>query len=574
MKIEKEIQDKICEWSSSPYDKETIQEIQNLVSQKNEKELSDRFYREIEFGTGGMRGVMAAGTNRFNRYTVAKATQGLSDYLKELNVSEKGVAIAYDSRNNSEFFAKTSAEVLAGNGIPVYFFQQPHPTPFLSFAVRKLKAAAGILITASHNPPEYNGYKVFFSDGGQILPPHDKNIIQKVEAVSNLSQVCFAGEKEKQALIHFMDNQIKKEYLDTIEKYLDKKAFTNSSISVIYTSLHGAGRDFVTELLNNRLKVNCELLEAQASFDGNFPTVKSPNPEEIEALSLAIKRAKSKTADLVLGTDPDADRLGIAVLHQNDFVLLNGNQLGAILLHYLLKNRKASPKNYVISTIVSSDIIHPICEEFKTAKEITLTGFKYIGGSITESEGIKDFLFGYEESFGFLIGDYVRDKDGISAAALVCEVAETLKKKNKTLVDYLNDIYAHYGIYQESLCSLTLKGKEGLNKISQIMEFFRKSPSKELFGFEIEKKMDLKEQTLLQNGKTIPYKEFPKSDVLVYYLKPYYKIAIRPSGTEPKIKFYTAINACKEKEKNQIMLKKELSEFENKILKGIETLLN
>ncbi len=564
-----EITQKIEEWTLPPYDKKTIKEIKGLINKNNTQELYNRFYKDLEFGTGGMRGVMVAGTNGMNAYTVAKATQGLANYLKELKKGQKGVAIAYDSRNNSYFFAKIAMQVLVGNKIPVYFFKKPHPTPFLSFAIRKLSASAGILITASHNPPEYNGYKVFFEDGGQILPPHDSNIINHIQNISSLKEVVWGCKKNEKKYLLVMNSFIEKAYYQKVEEFLDLKTFKNQKdFKVVYTSLHGAGLHFVKNLLKKRLKINLKTVKKQESFNGNFPTVSSPNPEEPQALQLAIKQAEKQGAHLVLATDPDADRLGVAVKTSQGYQLLNGNQLGVLMLDHLLKTRKIN-NSYVVSTIVSSDLIYDMAKEHNINYAITLTGFKYIGDVLNKEEYKKSFLFAFEESFGFLIGDYARDKDGVSAAALVCEMALKLKEENKTLMDALNSLYQKYGFYHENLNSFTLKGEDGLTKIKEIMEFFRKETQKELFGFPVLKVLDLKEQTLKEKKKLTPYTHFPKSDVLVFYLEPYYKLAVRPSGTEPKIKFYSALCKAKTTEPYNL-LKKSLIEFENKIIENLK----
>ncbi|OHD10208.1 MAG: hypothetical protein A2Y41_11955 [Spirochaetes bacterium GWB1_36_13] len=572
--MEKNILKRIEEWTKEPYDQKTREEIQNLADQKEEKILFDRFYREIEFGTGGMRGVMEAGLNRMNRYTVAKATQGLADYLDEIGFKDKGFAIAYDTRNNSRYFAEVTAEVLAGNHIKAYLFQKPYPTPFLSFVVRDLKLAGGVNITASHNPPEYNGYKVFFSDGGQVLPPHDKNIIQKVESINSFTEVKLPSEEDKKKYIILMDESLEESYLNKVEKYLDLSVFEKNkkSVKIVYTSLHGSGRDLMVKLLDKRLSVDFLLVSEQASLDGNFPTVKSPNPEEKAALDMAIQKARETKADLAIGTDPDADRMGVVVRHKDDYILLNGNQIGTIILYYLLTHRKIQKNHYAVSTIVSSDILSPMAEKYKIDKKITLTGFKYIGGVMTEEEGKNEFLFGYEESFGFLIGDHIRDKDGISSAGLLAEIAIFLKNEKISFWDYLLKIYDEFGIYVESLASLTLKGVEGQEKIKKIMDFFREKTKKNLFQYPIIEKLDLKTQKSYKNEKETDYKDFPSSDVLVYYLEPYFKMAVRPSGTEPKIKFYTAVNAYAKKDKDYNLLKKELQEFENYILENLKAI--
>lgn len=568
------IKKKIENWVLNPYNKELKEEVEKLIENKEEDTLYDCFFKDLEFGTGGMRGVMQAGLNRMNAYTVAKATQGLANYLKIIGKDNQSVAVAFDTRNNSAYFARVSAEVLAANNIKVLLAPKPMPTPFLSFAVRQTLSAAGILITASHNPPEYNGYKVFFEDGAQILPPHDKNIIAEVNKIESVSHIQNFN-SSKESYIQSISKNLENDYLDAVKNCIDLNQFSKASkLKVVYTPLHGTGKELMSNLLEKHLKVDFNLLEEQASFDGNFPTVKSPNPEETEALSMAISKAKELNADLVFGTDPDADRLGVVAKHKSDYILLNGNEVGTIAMHYLLSTRKL--KNpYICSTIVSSDIILPICKKFSANADITLTGFKYIGESITKNEGNPNlnFLFGYEESYGFLIGNYIRDKDGISAAALLCEIALFLQKQDKTLIDYLDDIYKEYGFYKESLRSFTLKGERGSLEIEKIMRFLRLRSQDNLFSYPILKKQDYLEQWEYNpNRGKQKMDQLPISNVLVFYLAPHYKIAIRPSGTEPKIKFYFALNSIKE-DISKIELKNKLQNFENTIISEIEKII-
>ncbi len=573
MVLTDKINQSISEWLAPPFDEATINEVKKLIDENNTKELYERFYKDLDFGTGGMRGIMSAGVNRMNKYIVAKATQGLANYLKELNIESQGVVVASDTRNNSDLFRKTAASVLAANKIKVYFFDTPYPTPILSFAVRKLNAASGILITASHNPPEYNGYKVFFDDGGQILPPHDEKIIEHVRNVKNMKEVKFADEHKATEYIKVLDEQVANQYLSKVGEFLNPSNIVAHNLKVVYTSLHGTGRDFVKKLIKDQLKVDLLMVEEQKAFDGNFPTVKSPNPEDPEALEMAINLAKENGADLVFGTDPDADRLGVVVKHNEEYLLINGNELGVIMLHYLLENRKIEKNSFIMSTIVSTDIIHEFSKKYNVEAKISLTGFKYIGEAITANENKKKYLFGFEESFGFLIGDYIRDKDGISAAALICEIASFLKSKNRSVFDYLLEIYEEFGFFTERLASLSLKGAEGKEQIQQIMDFFRNSKEETLFGYSILKKLDLKEQTCTKNGQVEKYIQFPKSNVLVYYLAPNFKIAVRPSGTEPKIKFYFALNNVKAEKKDYLKLKNELVEFETIIIDNIKSII-
>lgn len=534
------------EWLSERYDEATRTEVKNLL-ENNEKELIDSFYRDLEFGTGGLRGIMGVGTNRMNIYTVAKATQGLCTYLKKefKNLPEIKAAVAHDSRNNSKLFAETTAKIFAANGIKVYLFDALRPTPELSFAIRHFQCQSGVVVTASHNPKEYNGYKAYWNDGGQVVPPHDKNIIAEVER-TNISDVKFSGNEN---LIIPIGKEIDEIYTDKIRALslsadLVKKY---NDIKIVYTPIHGTGVTLVPLVLKKYGFTNIINVPEQDISDGNFPTVKSPNPEESAALSMAIEKAKATGADLVMATDPDADRVGIAVRdNSGNFMLLNGNQTGSLLIYYLLnkwkENGKLTGKEYVVKTIVTTDLIVRIAEKFKVEYYDVLTGFKYIAEIIKQNEGKKTFIGGGEESYGYLAGEFVRDKDAVMACALIAEAAVWAKAKSKSLYDLLLDIYLEYGFYKEGLVNVTKKGKEGQEEIQAMMENFRKNPPKKLDGLDIIALYDYNAQKIndLKTGATKEI-NLPKSNVLQFLTSDGSKVTVRPSGTEPKIKFYFSV---------------------------------
>lgn len=513
-----------------------------LLSVTDEKEIEDRFYRFLEFGTGGLRGVIGAGTNRINRYTVRRATEGLANYLIENvdNAKEKGVVIAYDSRQMSPEFAEAAAGVLARNGIKVHLFQELRPTPMLSFAVRYLKAASGIVLTASHNPPEYNGYKVYGEDGGQIPPMVADGILEAINRVENELTIEFVsqGEGIEKGLIHLLDEEIDAAYTESLlslslqSESVKKVA---DDFRIVFTPLHGTGNKPVRRVLKEMGFKQVYVVPEQEQPDPFFSTVSSPNPEERQAFDLALSLAKEVDADIVLGTDPDADRVGIITKDLNDeYVILNGNQTGALLLHYLLEQKSKHdgvPANAVVlKTIVTSEIGRGIASAYNVDTVDTLTGFKFIGEKIEEynTSGEYQFLFGYEESYGYLIGDFVRDKDAVQAAMLACEMAAYYKSLGKTLYQVLEEIYKQHGYFIEDLSSFTLKGKEGQEKIAGIMDKARKNPFSNIGSIGVS---TLKDYSLGIDG-------LPKSNVLKYFLEDGSWVAIRPSGTEPKIKFY------------------------------------
>ncbi len=545
--IEEQIQSKINIWLQGNYDEATKAEIKSLAKE-NEEELVDSFYKSLEFGTGGLRGLMGVGTNRMNKYTVGVATQGLANYLMKCFSGEQiKVAVAHDSRNNSDYFAKVVAEVFAANGIKVYLFDALRPTPELSFAIRHLGCQSGIVITASHNPKEYNGYKAYWNDGGQVVPPHDKNIIEEVNAINSVDDIKFEGGEN---LIETVGEEIDKAYLETLHSLsLSPEAIkAEKDLKIVFTSIHGTGITLVPKVLEKFGFTNVHIVEEQKEPNGNFPTVVYPNPEEAEALSIALKKAKEIDADILLGTDPDSDRVGIAVKnHHGEFQLLNGNQTGTLLFDYLINVRREKgldrPNDYIAKTIVTTDLIDATAEKNGMKCFNTLTGFKYIAEVIKANESELNFLAGAEESYGYLIGDAVRDKDAIGSVAMICELVAYAKFKGKSLFERLAEIYKEYGFYKESLISITKKGKKGAEEIAEMMKSLRANPPKEINGSKLVTLKDYQSLTEknITDGTERPL-DFPKSNVLQFITEDGSKISARPSGTEPKIKFYFSVN--------------------------------
>ena len=542
-----EIKKKASEWLSEKYDETTRKEVKKLL-EGNENDLIDAFYQDLEFGTGGLRGLMGAGINRMNIYTVAKATQGLSNYLKQKfsGLNQIKVAIAHDCRNNSRLFAETTAKVFAANGIKVYLFDALRPTPELSFSIRHLSCQSGVVITASHNPKEYNGYKAYWDDGGQVVPPHDKNIIHEVEKIKNIDDVKFNGNDN---LISSIGSEIDEIYTDKIKELsLSPQSIAkHKNIKIVYTPIHGTGVKLVPMALKKFGFTNIINVPEQDVTDGNFPTVKSPNPEEPAALSMAIERAKITGAELVMATDPDADRVGIAVKDtKGNFILLNGNQTGSILIYYLLQRwsdlGKLKGKEYIVKTIVTTGLIAEISNSFKVQYYDVLTGFKYIAEIIKQNEGKSTFIGGGEESYGYLTGEFVRDKDAVMACSLIAEATVWAKDNGMTLYELLLDIYSKFGLYKESLVNVSKKGQEGQEEIKQMMDNFRKQYPKSLGGSKVIKFLDYQFQKELDliSGK-VNQIELPKSNVLQFITADGTKVTIRPSGTEPKIKFYFSV---------------------------------
>ncbi|AIL46401.1 MULTISPECIES: phospho-sugar mutase [Elizabethkingia] len=538
--------DKAKLWLGEGFDDETKKEVQALID-NNPAELDDAFYKNLEFGTGGMRGIMGVGTNRLNKYTLGQATQGLANYLHQQFPGEQiKVAIAYDVRHNSPEFGKLVTDVLTANGIKVLLFKEHRPTPELSFTVRDKKCNAGIVLTASHNPPEYNGYKVYWNDGAQVVPPHDNGIISEVEK-TQFNEIKFNGNDD---LIEWVGADQDDVYIDAcIENSLYQNV-GRDLLNIVFTSIHGTTYTTVPKALAKAGFTRVDLVTEQMIPSGNFPTVESPNPEEPVALSMAMDLAKVTNADIVIGTDPDGDRLGIAVRNlEGEMQLLNGNQTNTFLTYYILdqwkKQGRITGKEFIGSTIVTSDIFYDIAKKFGVDCKVGLTGFKWIGKMIREAEGQEKFVCGGEESFGFMTGDFVRDKDSCGSILLACEIAAWCKANGKTVYEYLIDIYKDLGMYYEGLVNITKKGKDGAEQIKQMMTDFRQSPPKTLAGSAVAEVKDFQEQTNLvisTNEKSV-MNDIPKSNVLIYYTEDGTKVCIRPSGTEPKIKFYVSVKA-------------------------------
>lgn len=549
MQLEPTTLDTINKWLNGSYDETTKAEIQDLLDRNETTALTDAFYRDLEFGTGGLRGIMGAGSNRINKYTIGTATQGLSNYLLKKYPGEKiSVAIAHDSRNNSDVFAKVTADVFSANGIHVYFFEALRPTPELSFAIRRLNCKSGVMLTASHNPKEYNGYKAYGEDGGQFTSPDDKEVMQEVAAITDISQVKFDRIAEN---IEEIGTAMDKLYLDEITKLSvsPEAILRQNDLKIVYSPIHGTGITLAPKALAQFGFTNVTIVEEQSEPDGNFPTVVYPNPEEKEALTLALQKAQQIDADLVLATDPDADRVGIAVKNNDgEFVLLNGNQTGSLLIHYLLnaweEKGKLDGNQYIVKTIVTSNLIDAIAASKNVTCYNTLTGFKWIGQLITQLQGQKTFIGGGEESYGYSVGELVRDKDAIISCAFIAEMTAYYKDKGTSLYNAMLDMYVEYGVYKEELVSLTKKGKSGAEEIKAMMEKFRNNPPAQLGGSKVTtlKDYELRTETDLTNNTSKPL-ELPKSDVLQFITEDGSIVSARPSGTEPKIKFYCSVNA-------------------------------
>jgi len=536
--------DKAKLWLTGTFDVETVKAVQTLID-SNSPDLEDSFYRELEFGTGGMRGVMGVGTNRLNKYTLGQATQGLANYLHQQFAGEEiKVAIAYDVRNNSKEFGKVVADVLTANGIKVLLFRNHRPTPELSFTVRDKKCNAGIVLTASHNPPEYNGYKVYWNDGAQIVPPDDENIIREVYA-TKFEDIKFNGNDD---LIEWIGEEQDDVYIDACMENSLYQNVGRDNLNIVFTSIHGTTYTTVPKALKKAGFTKVDLVQEQMIPSGNFPTVASPNPEEPAALSMAMDLAKITNADIVIGTDPDGDRLGIAVRNlEGEIQLLNGNQCNTILTYYILdqwkKAGKITGKEFIGSTIVTSDIFFDVAEKFGVDCKVGLTGFKWIGKMIRDFEGQEKFICGGEESFGFMTGDFVRDKDSCGSILTACELAAWCKANGTTVYQYMIDIYKEVGFYYEGLINVVRKGRTGAEEIQNMMKNFRENPPKQIAGSLVEEVKDFKEQTCLvvsKNEKKV-MDDIPKSNVLIYYTQDGTKVCVRPSGTEPKIKFYVSV---------------------------------
>jgi phosphoglucomutase len=542
-----EIKSKARKWLGPEFNEETRREVREML-EKDEKKLIDAFYQDLEFGTGGLRGIMGAGTNRMNIYTLGMATQGLSNYIiKECGETSIKVAVAHDCRNNSRYFAETAADIFSANGFEVYLFEALRPTPELSFAIRQYKCQSGVVITASHNPPEYNGYKAYWNDGGQVVAPHDEAIIEEARKIKTVSEIKFNRKKEKIKIIGKETDQL---FLNEVLKMSINPDIIRkqNNIGIVYTPIHGTGGTLVPQALKMFGFKNIQNVPEQDIVDGNFPTVKSPNPEEPAALSLAIKKAYETGAELVMATDPDADRLGIAVRNKKgEFVLLNGNQTGVLLTHYILsqfKERKKYKGNeYIIKTIVTTDLLDRIAEKYNVKCYNVLTGFKFFAELIRNLEGKEKYIGGGEESYGYLPGDYVRDKDAVASCALAAEVAAWAKNNGKSLYAQLIDIYLEYGLYKERLINIVRKGKEGADEIKAMMTGYRNNSPKTINKSRVIR-IDDYETLVSTNCITGEKKKIDllRSDVLQFFLEDGSKISIRPSGTEPKIKFYFSVN--------------------------------
>lgn len=568
-----EILQKAKLWLKAPFDTSTQKEIEQLI-QENSKDLADRFYKDLEFGTGGMRGIMGAGTNRINKYTLGKSTQGLSNYLNKVFPNKQPkVAIAFDCRHNSKTFAKSVADVFSANNIKVFLFEDLRPTPELSYAVRELGCDAGIVLTASHNPPEYNGYKVYFDDGGQIVPPQDGDIINEIDA-TKFQDIKFNA---NESLIEYIGEKVDAKFItESVNNSTSKNTIGRDKIKIVFTALHGTSITLVPQALQQAGFTDVHIVEEQREPNGDFPTVKSPNPEEPEALKMATDLAEKIGADIVIGTDPDCDRLGIAVRDLNNkLVLLNGNQTFLILTNFLINNwkkeGKINGKQFIGSTIVSTPMIIKLAESYGVEAKVGLTGFKWIAKMIRDAEGKQEFIGGGEESFGFMVGDFVRDKDAVSATLLACEIAADAKSKGSSVYKDLIDLYVKHGYYKEHLISVVKKGIEGANEIKQMMTDLRENPVTKIDGEKVKYVYDydasIRTDLITNTKSTI---DLPKSNVLIYETEKGTRMAARPSGTEPKIKFYFSVNSSLDKAENATTVEKLLDKKIDQIIKEMK----
>jgi len=548
--IEPELLDRVNNWLTPTFDKDTQLKIKDLIG-ANPKELKESFYKNLEFGTGGMRGIMGVGTNRINKYTLGKNTQGISNYMHQVfpNTPLK-VAIAYDCRHNSKFLAKTVADVFSANGIEVFLFEDLRATPELSFALKHLNCQCGIVLTASHNPPEYNGYKVYWQDGGQLVPPQDTEIINLIDSL-DYNEIKF---KAKERIIHYIGKEIDDIFINASVKNgsFNTSADARKNLNVVFTSLHGTSITVVPETLKRAGYTNVNIVQEQREPDGDFPTVASPNPEEPEALKMAINLANTIQGDIVIGTDPDCDRLGIAVRDlDNKLVILNGNQAMLLMTDFLLKQwenkNKINGNQFIASTIVSTPMLSVLAKAYGVDCKIGLTGFKWIAKMIKDFPEL-DFIGGGEESFGYMVGDFVRDKDAVTATLLACEIAAQAKANGSSVYQELIKLYVKHGLYKERLISITKKGMEGAQEIKQMMITARQNPLKEVNNSKVvlieDYKLSISKNMVTEQTKTL---DLPKSNVLIYYTEDGSKIALRPSGTEPKIKFYISVNKMLDK---------------------------
>ncbi len=541
------IDQKVANWLAGNYDEVTKEAIRSMQANQPD-ELAESFYKNLEFGTGGLRGIMGVGTNRINKYTIGMATQGFANYLSKSFPAEKiSVAIAHDSRNNARFFAETTAQVFAANGFTVYLFESLRPTPELSFAIRHLNCKAGVVCTASHNPKEYNGYKAYWNDGGQLVPPHDTNVITEVEAIQSVDDVKWSG---GEANIQLLGKETDEAYIKMVKSLsvYPEMIKQQHDLKIVYTPIHGTGITLVPQVLAEFGFTNVHIVEEQSTPDGNFTTVKYPNPEESETMSIGLAKAKSLDADILLGTDPDADRVGVGVKnHKGEWVLMNGNQTAVLAFAYMMEARRAKgiakPNDMVITTIVTTEMINEVAKQNEVACYNVLTGFKWIAELVKEKEGKENYIIGGEESFGLMIGDEIRDKDAVSAVALLCEMAAYEKSKGKTLFDKMIELYIQYGFFYENLISITKKGMNGQQEIAKMMEGYREKTPVTINGSKVVTLLDYE----LQIGKDLLTGaswaiNLPKSNVLQFITEDGSKISARPSGTEPKIKFYFSVH--------------------------------
>ena len=572
LSLDPTIQETIDAWLAGNYDQATKTEIQKMIDQGDEKGLTDAFYKDLEFGTGGLRGIMGAGSNRVNKYTLGSATQGFCNYLYATYPGEQiKVVIAHDSRINSKLFAQLTAEVFSANDVYVYFFEDLRPTPELSFAIRELGCHGGVMLTASHNPKEYNGYKAYGKDGGQLVSPNDKAVMAEVKKIQSIDAIKF---KKRERNIEIIGKEIDEKYAEALVSLsISKEAIKRQKdLKIVFSPIHGTGGVSVPPVLEKFGFENVMVVEEQAAPDGNFPTVVYPNPEEHEAMTLALKKAKAVDADLVMATDPDADRVGIAIKNdKNDFILLNGNQAACLLIHYVLtaweKAGKLNGDQYVVKTVVTSYLIDKIAASKKVPCYNTLTGFKYIGELMTQLEGKKTFLAGGEESYGYLVGEHARDKDAVVSCAMIAEMTAYYKDQGSSLYQALLDLYDEYGIYKEKLIALTKKGKSGAEEIQAMMDGFRKNPPTSLGGSTIVTIKDYKNSTSLDiaSGETTRI-DLPSSNVLQFFTEDGSIISARPSGTEPKIKFYCSVN-------DQLPNKNDFEKVETGLNKKLDRIL-
>ena len=553
-------------WSNQPFDKETTKEVYRLKEKLDRSEFNDIFHKDLEFGTGGMRGIMGTGPNRINKYSLGKTTQGICNFINELKIKEPKVIIGYDSRKNGKYLCDVVSDIFNANNIRTYVFDEIKPTPIVSFGVRNLSCICGIVITASHNPPEYNGYKVYWSDGGQIVPPIDKKLMSSISR-TNYADINFQTNKNLKLTNY---NEIEKEYFKELGDYLKKIDIKKEKkkLKVVFTPIHGTSYKMIPSLLED-YGFEYKTVESQMIPDGNFPTVISPNPEEAEALSIGISLAKKLNYDIVVGTDPDSDRFGIAIRQNNEFILLNGNQTMVLMLDYLLKKNTNHKNSFIASTVVSTPMIEKIAKINNVEIMLSLTGFKWIGKMINDFPE-KDFVAGGEESYGFLFGDFVRDKDAIASSLLICEILNEVKEKNKSFLNQLIDCYIKYGFYKEKLVTKKLTGLDGRKKINSIIDNIRKNPPKKIGNSNVL----IVEDYLL--GKKFNFKtkksekiKLPQSNLIILKCEDKTSVCLRPSGTEPKIKYYFSVSASLKSAKNYIKVNNDLELKLNELIKDI-----